>query len=105
MIADPAVAPLVWTYLNVEEGRPCVVRLSTTTLTLVVASVGDLERAAEGPAQVIPLAAVTEAEGDDGEAECTLRYRVGRSKIEETSIVFADPRARRVSRRPARAPR
>jgi hypothetical protein len=94
-------ASLVWTNAAAGEKQPTLLRLTPVALTLATIPAADLDRAVtalndgeELAGQMIPLSAVVGAEGGDGEAELTVRYRAGPSKVEEVTVPFADAAAR-----------
>jgi len=98
---DVRAASLVWTNAAAGEKQPTLVRLTPAALTLATIPAADLDRAVtalndgeELAGQVVPLSAVVAAEGDDGEAGLTVRFRAGSSKVEEVTVPFADAAAR-----------
>jgi hypothetical protein len=93
----PSPRSLVWTNPAAEEKQPTLVRLTTAALTLATVPAADLDnvvtalnKGGDLAGQVIPLSAITGAEGDSGEAGLTVQYRSAPSKTEPASILFAD---------------
>jgi hypothetical protein len=92
---------LIWTNPAAEKNQPTLVRLTPDDLTLAVVPaadlepvIADLEDGGDVAGQVIPLDAVTGAEGDEDSASLKIRYRTGPSHQESKSVRFAD-KARR----------
>jgi hypothetical protein len=101
MPEDNAATTLVWTNPGAPADQPSLVRLTAAGLTLAVVPGPDLDKVAadlgrggEVAGQVIPLPAVTGAEGDEDEAALTVNYRTGPSQALSATVPFADKEQR-----------
>jgi hypothetical protein len=89
--------PLLWANSRAAEDRPTLVRLTPDSLTLAAVPgadlehvIADLENGGDVAGQVIPLASLSGARGDEDSAALTVTFQTGRSKKESKAIAFAD---------------
>jgi hypothetical protein len=87
----------VWTNPKSAKDKPSLVCLKPDSLWLAVVPTADLDKTAaalknggEVVAQHIPLARITQLQGDEGDSEVTVTYKQGESQTGEVTITFAD---------------
>jgi len=93
----PQWTPQIWNKADASKGQPSLIRLTPTSLTLAQVPRADLEAVTEeiGLGEdvagfVIPVASIVGARGDEVGSRLTVRFQVGRSKVEAREIVFID---------------
>jgi hypothetical protein len=98
VMESESIAPTnqVWTNPVSEEDEPSLVRLTSDALCLAVVPAEDLEKTATTLAsggavtsRNIPLTAITQLQGDEGDIELTVTYKQGLSKTESVTIRLA----------------
>jgi hypothetical protein len=102
MNADASgVGMQVWSNPDAEEERASLFGLSADALHLAVVPPPELEQAATDLQQgrdlvkrTIPLATLTELEGEEGDQDLTLTFRVGAGSTESNTIQLATAAAR-----------
>lgn len=92
-----AIPSLLWTNSAAADDQPTLVRLTPTALTLAVVPKADLDKVTEElqaggevAGQVIPISAISGADGDEDGADLTVNYRTGPSKTASAAIDFGD---------------
>lgn len=88
---------LIWSDPGAKKDLPTLVRLTPDTLTLANVPSADLadvidalRNGGEVPGQVIPLASLSKAEGDEDSTTLTVTFRNGPSAKESKTIGFVD---------------
>jgi hypothetical protein len=91
------VAPPIWADPDAAKDRPTLVRLTPDYLTLAAVPSADLEcviaavkEGGEVAGEVIALASLSGARGDDDRAQLTVTFRTGPSREESKAIAFVD---------------
>ncbi len=93
----PQLTPRIWTKADASKGQPSLVRLTASTLSLAEVPradleevIDDLESGGDVAGLVIPIASVVGARGDEDGGRLTVRFQIGRSKVDSREIVFVD---------------
>src|SRR5262245_59477698 len=97
--------PLIWANRGAAKDRPPLVQLTPDALTLAAVPRADVEcviaalrEGGDVAGQVIPLASLSGASGDDDSAHLTVSFRTGPSREEFQAIAFVD-KAKREDRK------
>jgi hypothetical protein len=87
----------VWINPAGEEGQPSVVCLTADALCLAVVPAADREKSAtvlaEGgrvPSQTIPLAEVTQLQGEEGASDLSITYKKGKVTTDSVTVTLLD---------------
>ena len=87
----------VWTNPDSEKGKPSLVRLTPETMCLVVVPAEDLEKTVavlESGGSVlmqnIPLAAIAQLQGDEGDNDLIVTFKQGEVHTDSVTITLAD---------------